>query len=102
MKKQKIFFLVLCVLSCFYTPCSGAGVRVDVGPEVRVRAPMRWQGPGFYFNIWFDTEAEYYRWADDYYYRYRRYPVYRPGYYYHRDYRHGDYRRGHRGGGRHR
>ena len=52
-----------------------------------------WNGPGFYFGIWHDNEADYGYWR-------RRHPYYyRGGYYYRHRHGHGGHSQG--GGGRH-
>jgi len=40
-----------------------------------------WEGPGFYYGIWFDNEAEFYNFRNGYYY-------YNDGYYYGNGYHH--------------
>jgi uncharacterized membrane protein YgcG len=87
---------VFAVLS-FYAPLHSmvrAGVEVDNDDEgpyyYCYDGADCWDGPGFYYGIWFDNEDDFHNWRNGHYY-------YNNGYYYGNGHHHGD--GNHHGGG---
>jgi hypothetical protein len=58
-----------------------------------------WQGPGWYYGVWFDNEADYNHWRGRRYYRDGRH--YHDGHGYHDGHHGGGGHGGHGGGGHH-